>query len=271
MSRRAMWKGTLRMNGARLPVKLYAAVEDTDVHFHLLHDHDEQRVEQRLVHAETGEEVPSDEVRKGFPLESGVFVMLEPEEIAKLAPPASRDIEVGPFVPGDALESTWFERPYHLGPDGSGSAYQALARALAAEQRQGLARWVMRGKPYTGVLRAQDGTLVLIVLRDREEVVAAPAAVPASTRVATKQEIALAEQLVDALTGELDLSQFENEHRARVRHLVEQKAKGKKVRLVKPKTRRATGDSLVTALRGSLKRSGARASGRRAARERKSA
>lgn len=271
MSRRAMWKGSLRMNGARLPVKLYAAVEDTDVHFHLLHDRDEQRVEQRLVHPETGEEVASDAVRKGFPLESGVFVMLEPEEIAKLAPAATRDIEVGPFVPADALESTWYERPYHLGPDGSGGAYQALARALEAERRQGLARWVMRGKPYTGVLRSQNGALVLIVLRDREEVVAAPSAVPASKRSATKQEVALAEQLVDALTGELDLAQFENEHRARVQHLVEQKAKGKKVRLVKSKTRRASGDSLVTALRSSLKRTGSRAPRRRGARERKSA
>ncbi len=264
MSRRAMWKGTLRMNGARLPVKLYAAVEDTDVHFHLLHDRDEQRVEQRLVHPETGEEVPADALRKGFPLEPGVFVMLEPEEMAKLAPPASRDIEVGPIVPAAAIESSWFERPYHLGPDGSGPSYQALARALAAEQRQAIARWVMRGKPYTGLLRAQGDALVLIVLRDREEVVAAPAAAPAPKRAATKQEIALAEQLVDALTGELDLTQFENEHRARVRHLVEQKVKGKKVRLVKPRARRATGDSLVAALRGSLKRTGARGTKRRA-------
>jgi DNA end-binding protein Ku len=271
-----MWKGTLRLNGARLPVKLYAAVEDTDVHFHLLHDRDEQRVEQRLVHAETGEAVPSEGLRKGFPLEPGVYVMLEPEEIAKLAPPASRDVEVGPFVPADALESTWFERPYHLGPDGSAAQYQALARALEAEQRQGLARWVMRGKTYTGVLRSQDGALVLIVLRDREEVVAAPAAVPSARRTATEQEVALAEQLVDALTGELDLAQLENEHRERVRQLVAQKARGKKVRLVKPKTRRASGDALVTALRGSLKKAGARTPGRRAApqrrkRERKSA
>lgn len=271
MSRRAMWKGTLRIDGGRVPIKLYAAVEDADVHFHLLHDRDGQRVEQRLIHPETGEDVPSDEVRKGFPLEPGVFVMLDPREIAKLAPRASRDIEVGPFLPDDALESTWFERPYHLGPDGSAAAYRALARALKDEQRQGIAHWVMRGKPYTGVLRSQDDALVLIVLRDREEVVAAPAAAPTPARAATKQELALAEQLIDALTGELDLAQLENAHRARVRHLVEQKAKGRKVRLAKPKTRRATGGSLVTALRGSLKRAGSRTPKRRPQRERRSA
>ena len=270
MSRRAMWKGVLRAGRTNVPVKLYAAVEDTEVHFHLLHDRDEQRVEQRLVHPETGEEVASDEVSKGFPLEPGVFVMLDPDEIAKLAPPATRDIEVGPFVPAGAIESTWFERPYHLGPDGSGAAYQALARALEAEQRQGLARWVMRGKAYTGLLRSQGDALALIVLRDREEVLAAPAAVPPAQRAATKQEVALAEQVVDSLSGELDLTQFRNEHRERVRQLVAQKARGKKPRLQRPKTRRATGDSLVSALRGSLKR-GARAPKRHAPRERKSA
>jgi DNA end-binding protein Ku len=264
MSRRAMWKGTLRVASEKLPVKLYAAVEDVGVHFHLLHDRDEARVEQRLVHPETGEEVPSEEVRKGFPLEPGVFVLLEPEEIAKLAPPPSRDIEIEAFVPDDAIDPAWFERPYHLGPDGASTAYQALARALAAERHQGLARWVMRGKSYAGVLRAQDDALVLIVLRDREEVVAAPAMPREAKREASKQELALAEQLVASLESELDLTQFHDEHRERVKHLVEQKARGKRVKLVRPKTRRATGDALLTALRKSVKQA-------RGGKERKSA
>jgi DNA end-binding protein Ku len=264
MSRRAMWKGAIRIGAEKLPVKLYAAVEDAAVHFHLLHDKDESRVEQRLVHPETGEEVARDDVRKGFALEPGLFVMLDPDEIAKLSPPASRDVTLEAFVPDDAIEPVWFERPYHLGPDGSSLAYQALARALRDEKRQGLARWVMRGKAYSGVLRAQDDALVLIVLRDREEVVAAPAASADAKRAATQQEMALAEQLVESLEGELDLSQFHDEHRERVKHLIEQKASGKRVRLVRPKTRKATGDALLGALRKSVKQA-------RGARERKSA
>jgi len=248
-----MWKGVLRLGEQSVPVKLYAAVEDADVHFHLLHEDDEVRVQQRLVHPETGDAVPADQVHKGYELERGTFVMLEAEEIAELAPPASREVELSAFVPDTAIEPAWFERPYHLGPDGAAAPYQALVRALKTEKRQGIAHWVMRGKTYTGVLRVQDDVLVLIVLRDREELVAAPKVTPASTRAATKPELALAEQLVESLAGELDLSQFHNEYRERVRHFVEQKARGKAPKLAQPKTRKATGDALLTALRASVK------------------
>ena len=249
-----MWKGVLRVGEQAVPVKLYAAVEDADVHFNLLHDEDGERVEQRLVHSEKGTAVPPDQVHKGYELERGVFVRLEREELAELAPAASRDVELRAFVPDDAIPPAWFERPYHLGPDGQGASYHALARALKAEGRQGIAHWIMRGKAYTGALRVQaDGVLVLISLRDREEVVAAPKIEPSSTRAATKPELALAEQLVASLAGELDLSQFHNEHRERVRKFVEEKAQGHAPKLARPKSRKATGDALLTALRASLK------------------
>ena len=105
-----MWKGVLRVGEQSVPVKLYAAVEDADVHFNLLHDTDGAHVEQRLVHPETGEAVPTDQVHKGFELERGTFVMLEPEEIAGLAPPAARDVELSAFVPDSAIAPAWFER-----------------------------------------------------------------------------------------------------------------------------------------------------------------
>jgi DNA end-binding protein Ku len=269
MSRRAMWKGVLRVGEQSVPFKLYAAVEDTAVHFHLLHDHDGVRVQQRLVNPQNGEAVPADQVHRGFAIEPGVFVLLERDELASLAPEASRDVDVSAFVPVNAIPPVWFERPYHLGPDGSAKDYQALARALEHERRQGIAHWVMRGKSYTGALRAKDGELSLIVLRDREEVLAPPATKPASTRDATKQELALAEQLVTSLKGELDMSEFRNEQRARVRELVEKKSQGKSVRLTAPKTRKASGDSLAAALRASLKPP--RKAEPRAGKERKSA
>jgi DNA end-binding protein Ku len=266
-----MWKGTLVIGDERVPIKLYAAVEDTAVHFHLLHDDDGVRVQQRLVNPESGEAVPADQVHKGYAVEPGVFVLLERDELAELQPEASRDVDVSEFVPASAIPSAWFERPYHLGPDRSAKEYRALARALEQEERQGIAHWVMRGKRYTGALRAKDGELSLITLRDREEVLAPPALKPASTRDASKQELALAEQLVTSLKGELDMSAFRNEQRARVRELVQKKAEGKSVRLEQPKTRKASGDSLVAALRASLKPPRKAAPGARTHKERQSA
>src|SRR4051794_26722455 len=116
MTTRAMWKGVIRCGRQQLAVKLHAAVEDADVHFHLLHARDGVRVQQRIVNPESGQAVDKTEVRKGFPLGHGSFVLLAPDEIKALAPEASRDIELETFVPDTSIPAAWFERPYHLSP-----------------------------------------------------------------------------------------------------------------------------------------------------------
>src|SRR5687768_14434584 len=113
-----MWKGVLALPKLRLPVKLYAAVEDRTVHFHLLHERDRQRVEQRMVDPESGEAVASEGVRKGFEAEPGVFVVLDHEDLASLEPRPTRDVELVQFLPAGTIDQAYYDRPYWLGPDG---------------------------------------------------------------------------------------------------------------------------------------------------------
>jgi DNA end-binding protein Ku len=174
MALRATWKGEIQLGKRPLPVKLYAAVEDTHVHFHLLHESDGVRVEQHIVDPSTGKPVEKDEIRKGYALGSGAFVLLDKDELKELEPEASREIEVLHFVPYDALSPAWFERPYLLGPDGEPGEYLAFARALADAERQAIVHWVMRGRSYTGALRSDGARLLLVALRDREEVIEPP-------------------------------------------------------------------------------------------------
>jgi DNA end-binding protein Ku len=248
-----MWKGVLRCGRQQLAVKLHAAVEDADVHFHLLHGADGVRVAQRIVDPQTGEEVPAAEIRKGYPLGGGAFVMLESDELKSLAPKPSRDIDVETFVPDTAIPAAWFERPYHLSPDGDAASYYAFAAALAKTGRQGVARWTMRNKQYHGALRAQDGHLVLIALRTRDEVIAAPQLAAPELRAANQKELALAEQLVASLEGEFDPSEFHDTYRERVREYVQKKASGKHPRPRHAKKRAPAPASLERALAASLK------------------
>jgi DNA end-binding protein Ku len=270
MAMRATWKGVLQLGEHPLQVKLYAAVQDTAVHFHLLHASDGARVEQRLVSSRSGEPVESSDIRKGFALDSGTFVVLNAKELKALEPAATRDIELVKVIPEGAITPAWFERPYLLGPDGSDRAYLALARALSSQRRQVIVRWSMRGRSYTGALRARGDRLLLISLRDREEVIEAPSAQPSKTRAPADKELALAEQLVSALEGELDLTQFQSDYQERVHELVEQKARGHKLRLVKPRERKPTEGSLEKALRASLGTKAGKSSGN-GRKERKSA
>ena len=132
---RAMWKGQLQLGKQELAVKLYSAVEDRTIHFHLLHAKDRAPVEQHIVRKDTGKDVDKDDMRKAFALNRGTAVILEPEELAKLVPPESRDIEICRFVAPSVLGDQWYDRPYYLGPDADDGDYFALAEALAPKER----------------------------------------------------------------------------------------------------------------------------------------
>ena len=138
MAARAIWKGELKVGTAKVPVKLYSAVVDRTVHFHILDKH-KMRVKQHMVTPDSGDEVATAEIQKGYEIEPGRFVVVTDEELAKLEPKASRDIQVTEFVPTEAISQQWYERPYYLGPDGDEKSYFALAEALNNRDREGVA------------------------------------------------------------------------------------------------------------------------------------
>jgi DNA end-binding protein Ku len=245
-----MWKGTLRAGKIGVAVKLYAAVEDRDVHFHLLHDEDEARVHQKMVNPKTGQPREDGAVKKGYEVKPGTFVLLSPDELKTIEPKPSRDVEVLAVVPRSAIEPAYYDRPYFLGPDGNQDEYFALAAVLRQKERIGIARWVMRGREHYGALRPEGDHLLLVTLRSYAEVVQAPR-VQASDRAADSRELAMAEQLVSALEGKFEPKDFEDEHRKRVLDFVTAKAKGKKPKLHALPAKRAT-SSLSTALAKSL-------------------
>jgi DNA end-binding protein Ku len=249
---RAMWKASLRAgNQELLPVKLYSAVEDRAIHFRLLHAKDHVPVTQRMVDPNTEEEVPDDEVQRGLEVEEGVFVILHPEELASAEPEASRDIEITRFVPREAVDPGWYRRPYMLGPDGQSEDYFALASALEETGRVGIARWVMRGTAYSGVLAPHEGRLALIAMKPAEEVVPISQLTQPGGPPLQKLERQLAEQLISALDASFDPKTLHDDYRERVRKFIAAKAKGKTVQFKEAAAPPATRD-LSRALKESL-------------------
>ena len=251
MNARAIWKGRLVLGKHEVPVKMYSAVADQVVHFHLLHDKDLVPVEQRIVRKDNGREVPKEAQRKAFPLDEERAVILEPDELEALQPTGDRTIQLLRFVPREALGDPWFDRPYVLGPDDDEGAYFALAKVVDGSSRIGIARWVMREKRYLGALSVAGGHLQMTTLRRAEQVLDLPAIRPDKARTPSPAEVKLAEQLVDSITGAFEPEQWHNEHRERLAKLIDAKAKGTKLRLVKPEPKEPTGD-LAESLRASL-------------------
>ena len=249
---RAMWKGVVKFGGIDVPVKLYAAIQDRKVHFKLLHDTDEEPVRQQMVNPESGRAVEREDVRRGYEIEPGTLVMLEPEELEAAEPPASRDIDVEQFLPLDAIPHSYFERAYYLGPDGDDEAYFALATALSAAGQQGVARWVMRKRDYAGAIRPHGDYLMVITLRNADEVVPASALPAPGGRQPDEREVKMAKQLISALEGDFDIAEYDDEYRERVMELVKTKAKGGTIDIRKFQRKETPSASLADMLAASL-------------------
>ena len=229
MSARAIWTGVIALQRLSVPIKLYSAVVDRDVHFHLLHEKDKTRLQQRMVNAKTGETVDRADLRKGFPVDKETYVLLDEAEVEKLAPRPSRSIQVTRFVPTQAIPMEWYDRPYRLGPmPGHENDYHALAGALANRKRRGIVHWVMRKKEYAGALCGEAGSLLLITLHRAEEVVAISDLEPPSGRPLSAEEESLAEKLVDSLSGAFQPSDFHDQYQDKLRAFVKAKHDGKK-------------------------------------------
>jgi DNA end-binding protein Ku len=240
MAARAIWKGQLKIGSTTVPVKLYAAVQDRDVHFHVLQNRTKSRVKQQIV-TEERKPIAKEEIRKGYEIEPGTFVIVEDEELQKLKPRESRVVSFPRFVSVSAVGNEWYERPYWVGPDGDANAYFALAEALEKRNALGIARWTMRGKSYVGALRVEEGYLALIKLRYTEEVLSARELPAPAGRALEPKELRMAEELIGALEGKFDLNEFRDEYRDRVMKFIEAKAKGKHPKLAAVKERRSAG------------------------------
>jgi DNA end-binding protein Ku len=251
MTARAMWKAEVVADSFRVPVKVYAAVQDQNIHFRMLHSKDLTPVVQQMVDARNDQPIPKEQIKKGIEVDPGVFVMLTDEEQDSLDPPESREINVEQVVDREKVDERWYDRPYYLGPDGDTDSYFALAEAFAGDERIGISRWTMRKKRYVGALHSRDGYLLLDTLRFSEEVVDIEGMPAAGSRKPDERELALAEQIVGALEDEFQPDQYHDEYRAQVMKLIDSKGKGKVIRFPKEKVTKPD-VSLMEALEASL-------------------
>lgn len=248
---RAIWKGVIQLGKHEVGVKLYSAVQDRTVHFHMLHRKDDAPVEQHIVRKDTGKDVPRGDIRKAFALSRTSAVILEPDELETLVPPESRDIELLRFIPPAALGDQWYDRPYYLGPDEEEDGYFSLVHALERKKVVGVARWVMRKKRYVGALSTLDGYLTMSTLRRADQVLSFSGIEPARTAAPNANEMKLGQQLVESIAADFDPQLWQNDYRQRLNQLIAAKARGEKLERHVPKKRRPQA-SLADSLRASI-------------------
>ena len=254
MAGATVWKGSIHFGDTDVPVKLHTAVSEERVQFHLLHRSDSVRLRQQMVCALEGRPVAAEEQTKGFEVEKGKYLIVDPEELEQAAPEASRLIQVHEFVPAGQIDPLFLDRVYYLEPDGVGKGYQAVAAALREMEVAGLCTWTMRKRSYFGALQAAGKALRLGTLRYADEVVPVSSLglpdVPLSER-----ELSIGSELIEKLTAPFEPEKFRNEHETKLRDLIERKARGETVTVLPPRRLEPTGpDRLLEALEASLKK-----------------
>jgi DNA end-binding protein Ku len=251
---RSIWSGAISFGLVNVPVKLYSAVSRKTVRFHQLHDKDGVRIQQKRVCPADGEEVPYDNIVKGYEISPDRYVVIEPEELEALDPKKTRAIEIQEFVDLEEIDPIYYDHPYYLAPDtGASKAYRLLLRAMEETNKVAIARVVIRQKENLVAIRPTGDVLTMATMIFHDEVVS-PGAIeelPDEEAEASKREVEMAQQLIDSLTGDFEPEKYHDEYRERVLELIEAKAQGEEI-TIQPPEEPAKVPDLMAALEQSL-------------------
>ena len=230
---RAIWSGSISFGLVNVPVKLYSAVSQKDLHFNQFEEGTGARIHYQRVSEKSGKEVDYENIVKGYEVSKGRFVMITPDELDALEPRGTRTIDIEDFVSLEEIDPIYYEHTYYLAPqgEGSGKAYALLLKAMEEQGKVGIGRFVMRTKQYLGAIRPLDGVLALSTMLFGDEVVDRKSIddLPDRRTSVSDRELKMAGQIIDSLSAKWDPSRYEDTYRERVLELIESKAKGKEL------------------------------------------
>jgi DNA end-binding protein Ku len=254
---RAIWSGAISFGLVNVPVKLYSAVSPKTVRFHQLHAADGVRIQQKRVCPQDGEEVPWDEIVKGYEIAPDRYVIIEPEELEALNPKKTRTIDIEDFVDLADIDPIFYDHPYYLAPGpGGAKPYRLLLEAMRESGKVAIARVVIRTKEQLTAIRPSGDALLMSTMIFHDEVIPTDRLdeLPDGEEVAASdKELAMAQQLVESLAGEFDPTKYADTYREEVLALIERKAEGKEI-AVQPPPEEEPGEvpDLMAALQASL-------------------
>jgi len=224
---RAIWKGAVSFGLVNVPVRLFAATQEHDIRFHQVHREDGGRIRMKRTCSIDGEEVPYDQIAKGYESPDGRLVVLTDEDFADLPLTTGREIEVVEFVPVEQVDPILYGRTYYLEPEArAAKPYVLLREALEATQRLAVVKVAMRQRESLAVLRVRDRVIVLQTLLWPDEVRAAEFDILDNDVELRPQELVMAQSLIESLATDFDPDAFEDEYAKALSDLVDAKLEG---------------------------------------------
>lgn len=249
---RPIWTGAIGFGLVNIPVKLYSATESSNLDLDMLDKKDHAHIKYKRVNENTGKEVEWGNIVKGYKI-NDEYVVLDDKDFEAASAKKTKTIDISDFVKEDEISSLYFETPYYLEPDKSGTRpYRLLLEALKKTKKVGVATFVMRNKEALAVLRPEKDVIVLNKIRFEEEIRdTEELKLPNNTDV-KPAELKMAVTLIDQLSGKFDISKYKDNYNDELLTLIKAKAKGKKIKAPQMKVVHNKTQDLMEQLKASL-------------------
>jgi DNA end-binding protein Ku len=248
---RAIWTGAIGFGLVNIPVKLYSATQESSLDLDMLDKKDHSNIRFQRINEKTGKEVQYANIVRGYKYE-GEYVVLTDEDFKQASPEKSKIIEIAEFVDASEIDAVYYETPYYLEPEKTGSkAYILLRDALQKSGKVGLGTYVMRTKEAIGIIRPMDDVLVLNKMRFAEEIRDhKDLKIPEDKTKPNELKMALA--LIDQLAGPFEIEKYHDTYSEQLMKVIEAKAKGKKITAPTMKVVHSKSQDLMDQLKASL-------------------
>lgn len=251
---RPIWKGAITFGLISIPVRLYSAVQEKSLKFHLLHEEDGGRIKYKRECAKCGKEVGWDDIVKGYEFEKDRYVQFSDEELQALEVDSIKAIDVVAFVPLEDIDPIYFNKTYYVAPEPSGiKAYRLLAEALQAEEQVGVAKVALREKEHLATIRLKDDVFVIETMHWPDEI-RAPEFEELDKEIDLRDsEVKMARQLIQQLADNFKPDEFVDQYREQLQELAERKIEGEEVTIAAaPEEEPAPVVDLMEALKASV-------------------
>lgn len=227
---RPIWSGAISFGLVNIPVRLYSAIEERQLKFHLFHKKDHGSIRYARVCRVDGHEIPFEDIEKGYEYRKGDYVMMADEDFEKANAKKTKTIEINQFVLEKEIDPIYFVRPYYLESDkGSEKAYLLFREALRSSKKVAVARFVLRNKEHLAILKPTADLIVLEELRFQDEVRPAAELDFPKQKEAPKKELEMAIKLIDQLSGSFQPNKYHDTYAKEMEEIIKRKAKGETV------------------------------------------
>lgn len=248
---RAIWSGSIGFGLVNIPIKLYSAIQESDLDLDMLDKKDHANIKFQRINERTGKVVTWANIVKAYNL-NGNYVVLDDEDFQKAMPEKTKSIDITSFVEEGEIDAMLYETPYYIEPDKSGArAYALLWTALHKSGKAGIGSFVLRSKESLCLIKAVEGVLVLQKIRFAEEIrETRELNIP---RLTSKPgELKMATSLINQLTEKFDITGFKDTYADKLMKLIKAKSKGKKVVVPHMKVVHSKAKDLMSQLKASL-------------------